>query len=161
VKTSSISYPLTIYYDASCPLCAEEMHALKRHDAFGRLCLVDCSPQDFEDAHARQANVSRSSMMRRIHARDAAGVWLDGVPVFAAAYRAAGIEMIASLWGLPRMQSLWDRAYMWVASNRMWLSRLGANKLYGWLVEVAARRAEHRAKSCVGRDGCRANDSLD
>ncbi|HZM36614.1 MAG TPA: hypothetical protein VFC18_19280 [Burkholderiales bacterium] len=25
-------YPLTVFYDRSCPLCAEEMHALKARD---------------------------------------------------------------------------------------------------------------------------------
>ena len=36
-------YPLTIYYDASCPLCAAEMHALRDEDHACRLRLVDCS----------------------------------------------------------------------------------------------------------------------
>lgn len=161
MKRHEIAYPLTVYYDASCPLCAEEMHALKRHDAFGRLSLIDCSPEGFEDADAAHVGIGRSAMMRRIHARDAAGVWLDGVTVFEAAYRAAGIELAASFWGYSRLQPLWDRIYMWVARSRMWLSRLGANRAYGYFVGFAARRAEHRALTCARQGTCRIDRSID
>ena len=121
MSRQSATYPLTIYYDASCPLCAEEMHSLKRHDSQQRLRLIDCSAADFSDADTLAAGIGRDALMRRIHARDAAGVWLDGVAVFVVAYRAAGIEVVARLWGNSRMQPLWDRIYMRIAANRMLL----------------------------------------
>src|SRR4249920_1537637 len=108
MKQAQVAYPLAIYYDQSCPLCAEEMHALKRYDAHGRLHLIDCSVPDFIDADTRQAGIDRSALMRRIHARDAAGNWLDGVAVFEVAYGAVGIGAVAKLWGNPRLQPLWD-----------------------------------------------------
>ena len=37
-----ITFPLTVFYDASCPLCASEMHALAARDREARLVLVDC-----------------------------------------------------------------------------------------------------------------------
>ena len=40
-------YPLTLYYDSSCPLCNQEMTRLKQHDQADNLKLVDCSAADY------------------------------------------------------------------------------------------------------------------
>jgi predicted DCC family thiol-disulfide oxidoreductase YuxK len=63
-------YPLTIYYDASCPLCATEMHALKRNDAAGVLELVDCSAPEFDVVRVAIALATRAAA-RRAHANAA------------------------------------------------------------------------------------------
>ena len=147
-------YPLTIYYDASCPLCAAEMHALRDHDRVCRLRLVDCSAAGFDDAALAAAGFPRSELLRRIHARDAAGSWYSGVDVFVLAYRAAGIEAVARIWEHPRLRPLWDRLYPWIARHRMGLSRLRLSGVMPWLVRRAARRAEQRSRSCAG-ETCR------
>lgn len=90
--THSPAWPLRIYYDRSCPLCAQEMHALVAHDRAGRIELVDCSAADFdstakEDGGASSApraavaageapdagKPTRTALMAIIHARDADG----------------------------------------------------------------------------------------
>ena len=38
------TYPLTVYFDATCPLCTAEMGAMQARDSAKRLRLVDCSP---------------------------------------------------------------------------------------------------------------------
>jgi predicted DCC family thiol-disulfide oxidoreductase YuxK len=119
-----VVFPLTIYYDASCPLCAGEMHALKARDRAGKLILVDCSSAGFVDAVAA-CGVTRSDMMAFIHARDAEGRWLRGVAVFEHAYAAAGLTTMARLWRHRMLRPIWDRAYPWVARHRQRLSRLG------------------------------------
>lgn len=138
---NTVQYPLTIYYDASCPLCTREVSILKRYDHADQLQLVDCSPGDFAtvDGH------TRSAMMRLIHARDAAGQWLIGAPVFAAAYRASGFASIASLWGSRRLQRFWGVVYPWIASNRMALSRLGVTAALTWVLHRLHARAAERA----------------
>ena len=141
-------YPLTIFYDRSCPLCARELRAIRDYDREGRLRLVDCSPPDFHDKSAAAAGVSSFDLMHQIHALDAAGRWYRGVDVFILAYRAAGIEAIARLWAHPLLRPLWDRIYLWVARNRMRLSRLHLNAAFGWLVRRAAQRAERRSRGC-------------
>lgn len=146
---SAVRFPLTIYYDASCPLCAEEMHAIRDHDRDGRLRFVDCSAADFDDATT--AGVPVSELMRQIHARDAAGRWYRGVDVLVLAYRTAGIEAIARLFEHRRWRPLWDRLYRWTARHRMLLSRLGLNAGFGWLVRRAAAAASRGGRQCRDR----------
>ena len=76
----NIQYPLTIYYDASCPLCAAEMHTIKETDFENKLVLVDCSNDNFNEPAFCPS--TKTEMMNRIHAVDAGGLWLTGVDVF-------------------------------------------------------------------------------
>ena len=139
---------LTIWYDASCPLCATEMGALTRHAPPSSLRLIDCSPPDFRDEDVDAAGYARADLMRLIHARDETGRWLVGVAVFERAYRIAGLEGVARMFGNRRLQPLWERLYPWIARHRMGLSRWHLNAPFRWLIEAAARRAARRAQAC-------------
>ncbi|GAB2491030.1 thiol-disulfide oxidoreductase DCC family protein [Arenimonas alkanexedens] len=145
---TTATWPLLIYYDASCPLCREEMHALKAYDASAHLTLVDASAPGFTDAELNAAGIPQAELMRLIHARDAAGRWFIGVEVFELAYTAAGLPGMAALWGNPRLRPFWNRVYPWIARLRQPLSWLGLNRAYGWLVRRAAARAQARAGAC-------------
>lgn len=144
-----VNYPLRVYYDDSCPLCRREMLTLKSYDAHDRLELIDCSPLNFSDDFARQSPHSRSDMMRLIHARDANGQWLIGVSVFVAAYRATGITGMEKMWSHRLLRPIWDRIYPWIADHRMLLSKIGITRLFGWLVERAAKKANAKSRACV------------
>jgi predicted DCC family thiol-disulfide oxidoreductase YuxK len=143
--------PLTVYYDASCPLCRKEMHTLRDHDRHATLQLVDCSADGFRDAEVERAGLRREDLLRLIHARDADGRWFVGVDVFVLAYRAVGIEAIAGLWSNRALRPVWDRLYPWVARHRMGLSKIGVTTAFGWVVEWFAARALARSQAC--RDG--------
>jgi predicted DCC family thiol-disulfide oxidoreductase YuxK len=151
---STACFPLTIYYDASCPLCADEMHALKIADADGRLVLVDCSAPEFDDTPFAGYGITRDSMMHLIHARDAGGRWLKGIDVFEAAYDAAGFTVLARLWGHSRLRPWWDKLYPWVARNRYALSRLGLPHLFRLLTKKAARRSALAPTHACGTGVC-------
>lgn len=148
MNKDAVCWPLTIYYDRSCPLCAQEMHALIAHDTRGQLRLIDSSVVDFCDTDAVVAGVSALQMSELIHARDDAGNWYRGVDVFVLAYQAAGLTLIARIWEFAPLRPLMDRLYPWVARNRMRLSRFGMARAYGWLVSYAASRANRRARTC-------------
>ncbi len=150
---NAVAYPLTIYYDASCPLCRKEMHALKEFDAQGRLQLLDCSTENFRDEQADKANITTADMLRLIHARDESGKWFIGVEVFVLAYRAAGIEAVAEFFAFRPLRPLLNRLYPFIARNRMVLSRLGITDAFEFWVRRAALRAQARAQSC-GVDKC-------
>lgn len=144
----TVAWPLRIYYDAGCPLCAQEMDALACNDVFARLDLVDCSAPDFQDSLLDEAGISATQAMDFIHARDADGRWLKGVAVFEAAYSAIGVHAIARLLAYRGLRPFWDWLYPRIASKRRSLSRLGLNRLFGRLVSMAARRAAKRAIAC-------------
>ena len=119
-----LRYPLTVFYDASCPLCAREMGALRARDRQGRLEFVDCSAPDFSDEGLRAEGITRDKLMRLIHVRDAHGRWLVGVAGLEAAYRAVGRERTAKVWGSRYLHPLLRPLYAWVARHRQILSRL-------------------------------------
>lgn len=152
----TVAYPIRIYFDQSCPLCAREMGTLKHYDRHERIELVDCSTTDFQDSWAQQAGYSAKDFMTLIHARDADGRWLKGVAVFEAAYAGAGIDGMARVWSNPRLRPVWDWLYPHVANNRMWLSSFGLPRVFGWFVARAARKAAAQSQVCnvsrVGHD---------
>lgn len=141
-------FPLTIYYDASCPICEREVRLLKEFDRENRLQLVDCSPLGF----GGEAGYSREAMMRLIHARTQDGRWLIGAPVFAAAYAAAELPLLSRLWGHRALQPVWRVVYPWIANNRQLLSKIGFTHVFDrfvrWLHAREARRALARSQSC-------------
>ena len=140
--------PLTIYYDASCPLCRKEMHALSDHDRHAQLQLVDCSAPGFRDPEVDRAGFQTAELMTLIHARDADGRWFIGVDVFVLAYGAVGIQSMADFWAHPRLRPVWDRLYPWVARHRMGLSRLGFTAAFDAFVRWLGRRALARSRAC-------------
>lgn len=98
------------------------------------LMLIDCSSAEFRDSEPARDGITRESMLRRIHARDAAGHWLVGVDVFEVAYGAVGFSALAALWRNRWLRPLWEFLYPWVARNRYVLSRFGLPRLFGLLV---------------------------
>ena len=142
----AVRYPLAVFYDASCPLCASEMLALKERDCAARLELVDCSAPDFDDTVLAGTGIARADLMARLHARDALGRWLVALDAFEAAYRAAGIERAARLWGARGMRPLLDPLYRWVARRRQLLSRLGAAGLVRRLIARLASPASESGR---------------
>lgn len=139
--SENAAYPLTVYYDASCPLCKAEIESLKAMDEQGCLELKDCSGAGFCDADAEQDSISQPSMMRAMHVRDADGNWHQGIDSFIAVYRAVGMERVARMYSNPKLRPLWDRLYPWVARNRQWLSKFGLHRPFAWLI----RRGGHHA----------------
>jgi predicted DCC family thiol-disulfide oxidoreductase YuxK len=139
-----LRYPVTIFYDASCAMCASEMHALKVRDRAGRLELIDCSAPHFDETVLAGTGIRREDLMTLIHGRDAHGSWLVGIDVFEVAYAAAGLTTIAGFWGSPKLRPLLARLYPWVARNRQLLSRFGINRLVRLVLPV----------SCRKHDGC-------
>jgi predicted DCC family thiol-disulfide oxidoreductase YuxK len=142
------SYPLSIYYDASCRLCNSEMQNIKLHDADNQLILIDCSAPEFDDAEFNALGITRELMMNRLHAQDANGQWLVGVAAFEVIYQTVGMASIAKLWGSPITRPWAERLYPWVVKHRYRLSKIGLPELFELWSKHVARKAERRSRRC-------------
>jgi len=78
-------FPLTIFYDGSCIVCATEMEHYRKKNHQGRLIFIDISDPDFE---ADRFGISRQEFMARMHVIDAAGSIYRGVDAFSMIWRA-------------------------------------------------------------------------
>lgn len=145
------TYPMTIYYDASCPLCNAEINNLKQRSTDGRLAFVDISAPGFASL---PPGVTLAQMMALIHARKADGSVISGMEVFRLAYGAAGIGWVAGALSVPVIGAVAQRLYPWIARNRQRFPRF----LVRWLFDRPVRRAAEKSAAqahCKPADGCR------
>lgn len=148
------TFPLTIYFDASCRLCNSEMQNIKAHDTNNQLVLIDCSAPDFDESVCKANNISKTAMMNRLHVQDANGQWLIGVVAFEVIYQTIGMYSIAKIWKLPIIR-IW--LYPFIAEHRNTLLRFGVPQLFDIFLRFMARRPEKRSRLCSeGR--CTASD---
>lgn len=141
-----IPLPLQVYYDASCRLCATEMHELKSFDMDDRITLVDCSSATFDDRPFRADGVTRAAMLQALHARDAHGRWHRGVEAMSVLYGTLGFHAVARAWVHPWLRPTTTRLYRLLVRHRYLLSALGLHRLAPTLLRTAARRAAGRPR---------------
>ena len=85
---ASPCWPLTLYHDGSCPLCAREVKLLGRRASEARLHLVDISANDFD---AESLGLDVETLGARLHGRFADGQWVTGLDATLWSWRAAGL----------------------------------------------------------------------
>jgi predicted DCC family thiol-disulfide oxidoreductase YuxK len=120
---AAVRYPLTIFYDASCPACVAQMGRLERRDVQARLVLVDCSAADFDETVLAGLPIRHEDLMTAIHARDAHGRWFSGIEVLERAHAAVGRDAVAGIWGSRMLRPMLRRLYAGVARHRHALPR--------------------------------------
>jgi len=137
-------YPLTLFYDAACPVCSLEMDHLRERDLAGRLVFIDIGAPGFD---AAAHGVTLQAMNAEIHAKRPDGSMLKGVEVLRLAYEAVGLGWVlrASAW--PLLQPAFDVAYRGFARHRIAISR-AAGPLIRSLRDLRARRAVRRMGEC-------------
>ena len=112
-------YPLTVFFDGACPICAREIALMKRLDRRQRLAYCDFSRLDYDTA---SKGFAPSELGTVIHARWADGSVITGVDVFRAMWEAVGLGLLAKLSHLSLVEPLVLRAYEWFARNRLQLT---------------------------------------
>lgn len=137
-------YPVALYYDGACRLCAGEMRNLMTRNTEGKLRFTDCSPADFSAGPA-----PRAALMRQMHAQDADGTVFTGVAALRVAYDAVGLGAMSGLLGLPVIAPLAARAYPVLARHRYLLPRWLIAPVFEHVLQRAARRAARRATACT------------
>jgi|ERR1039457_2356632 predicted DCC family thiol-disulfide oxidoreductase YuxK len=78
-------FPLRVFYDGSCSLCASEVERYGRKDRYGRLILVNISAPAFDPAPFR---IQLAEFMYQMHAIDQGGRVFRGVEAFWAIWQA-------------------------------------------------------------------------
>lgn len=114
-----VAYPLTVFYDGACPLCAREMALMKRLDRHHRLSLCDFSAPGYE---AESTGLDPARLGAVLHAQWGDGTIITGVEAFRTIWQAVGLGVLARLSRLPVIDPLLVRAYAWFAQNRLWLT---------------------------------------
>lgn len=139
-------YPLTIFYDASCPVCALEMDHLRGRDTAARLIFVDMSAPGFD---AAPYGLSLSALDAVIHAVRPDGSVVRGMAVLRLAYAAAGLDWVLKPSTLRPLRPLFDAAYRVFARHRKSISRALA-PFITTLRERRARRVFADMQACNG-----------
>jgi predicted DCC family thiol-disulfide oxidoreductase YuxK len=139
-------YPLTIFYDASCPVCALEMDQLQSRGTAGRLVLVDMSAPGFDAAHY---GLNLTEIDAVIHALRPDGSVVRGMGVLRLAYAAAGLGWVLRPTATAPLKPVFDAAYRVFARHRKPISRALA-PLIDALRERRTRRVLADMDRCVG-----------
>jgi predicted DCC family thiol-disulfide oxidoreductase YuxK len=132
---------MQVFYDASCPLCRQQMAQIKAADRFADIDCIDCSPAGFQNADAQASGITQTQMMQLIYARGANGKWLIGVDAFIAIYQQIGLAGVSKFWSHRLLGPLLRFCYPTFAKYRQPLSRMGITKVYDIFVARAAKRA--------------------
>lgn len=108
--------PLTVYYDAACPLCRREVAFYRRLDNNGRIAWSDVS----RNADGLAADgVSQAEALARIHARKPDDTLISGACVFVAMWRRLpGFRWIAPVAATRPVLAVLERAYRIFARRR-------------------------------------------
>ena len=136
---SKPDYPLRVFYDGSCIVCATEIEHYLRQDHDGRLVAVDISTLEFDPT---PFNISLDRFMYELHTVDCNGVVYRGVEAFQAIWSAFPASplygFLTRLTGLPLINPIARLLYKCFARIRPYLPkrnrchsgscRIGTNK---------------------------------
>jgi predicted DCC family thiol-disulfide oxidoreductase YuxK len=89
-------FPLRIFYDGLCSVCATEAERYGRMDREGRLVLVDISSAEFDPA---SFGITLDEFMYQMHAIDRTGRVYRGVEAFWAIWQAFSASTLLGLLG--------------------------------------------------------------
>ena len=117
-------FPLQVFYDGSCSVCAAEMEIYRRKGHGGRLVFVDISSRDFDPA---PLGITMDALMREMHAIDRQSRVYRGVEAFQAIWHAfpdaTGYRLLAAVIALPGVNLLARTAYAGFARLRKYLPK--------------------------------------
>jgi len=141
---TSNTYPLTLFYDADCPVCSLEMDHLRERNREGRLVFVDIAAPGFDPA---AWGATPAQMDAEIHALRPDGSLIRGVEVLRLAYAAVGLGWVLRPTGWAPLRPFFDAGYRVFARHRRTISRAAA-PLIDAVRAARARRVASRMRDC-------------
>ncbi|MEP7099605.1 MAG: DUF393 domain-containing protein [Burkholderiales bacterium] len=141
----STNYPLTLLYDATCPVCSLEMDHLRARNADDLLRFVDIAAPGFD---ASMHGTTLDALNAEIHGVRPDGSVIRGVQVLRLAYEAAGIGWVLRPTGWPVLRPAFDAGYRVFARRRQAISRVAAPLIRAVRAQ-RARRVNERMQACM------------
>ena len=118
------TFPLQVFYDGACSICAAEMAVYRRREHEGRLVFVDLNAPDFDPA---PYGITREAFMFEMHAIDRQGRIYRGVEAFWAIWHAfpnsTWYGLLGTLITLPGLNLLARFGYSCFARIRKYLPK--------------------------------------
>ena len=151
------TYPLTLLYDAQCPVCALEMDHLRERSSDGRLLFVDIAQPGFD---AARYGLRFDAVDAEIHAIRPDGSVIVGVEVLRLAYAAAGLGWVMRPTGWAPLRPAFDQAYRLFARHRRRISAAAA-PLIDAIRAQRARRVAAAMRECSAGACSTAADGAD
>ena len=114
-------FPLTLFFDSTCPLCAAEMRQLAELDSESRLQFEDIYAEDFQ---SRFPHIDPVAADRFLHAEYADGTMVYSLDVTYAAWSAVNKKKWLAVLRWPVIRWFADIGYRVFARNRYTISYL-------------------------------------
>lgn len=140
----SATYPLTLLYDAACPVCALEMDHLRERNVAGRLVFIDIAEPGFDPL---PYGVALAELNAEIHAQRPDGSLLRGIEVLRLAYAAVGLGWVLRPTAWAPLRPAFDLGYRLFARHRMAISAA----IGPAITAVRGLRARRRARQMAER----------
>lgn len=112
--------PLDLLYDGECPICKREICILQKKDSQTKIKFVDISSKEFSPSNHQ--NIDYNTAMSQIHAIDAKGNLLVGIPAFAAVYARCHLPITSTLLRIPFVKIILKPLYTLFAKKRLWIT---------------------------------------
>lgn len=112
------SYPLKVFYDGNCRVCAKEIDVYRAKADSGRLIFVDIADTDF---NANDYGRTDKEFQAELHVCDAEGQFFTGVDAFRKIWEALSSPLypaLAKLTGLPGINDAARSGYALFARYR-------------------------------------------
>jgi predicted DCC family thiol-disulfide oxidoreductase YuxK len=117
-------YPLQVFFDGSCSVCAAKMELIRRKDHAGRLHFVDISLPGFDPS---PYGITLAAFMHEMHAIDRKNQVYRGVEAFRVIWQAFPAStwygLLGTLATLPGVNILARSAYWCFARFRIFLPK--------------------------------------
>lgn len=144
------TYPLTLLYDAQCPVCSLEMDHLRERCRDGRLLFEDISQPDFD---AARFGLAFEAIDAEIHGIRPDGSVLRGVEVLRLAYAAVGLGWVMRPTGWAPLRPFFDAGYRVFARHRRRISSAATPVIDAIRAHRARRMAEAMRECSAGACG--------
>ncbi len=104
-----IATPLTVFFDGRCKVCSKECEILQKRKQIGSVIYLSIKSE--EELKKETDKFSFQEAMSQIHAIDANGTVLKGIPVFSELYSRVDLQWIAVLLKAPLLHQMFKGAY--------------------------------------------------